>query len=60
MPLGLCNVPATFQRLMDPIYREQIGQDVLAYLDDLLMDVFDFHQILPIFEVASDNPLPQA
>ena len=26
MPFGLCNAPATFQRLMDGIFRDQIGK----------------------------------
>ena len=30
MPFALCNAPTTFQRLMDAIFREQIGKDVAA------------------------------
>ena len=37
MPFGLCNAPASFQPLMYGIFRDQIGIDLAAYLNDLLM-----------------------
>jgi hypothetical protein len=35
MPFGLCNAPATFQRMMNGIFADMIGKTVLVYLDDL-------------------------
>ena len=37
MPFGLCNAPATFQRLMDAVLGEQTYESLLLYLDDILL-----------------------
>lgn len=37
MPFGLCNAPATFQRLMQTTMSDLVFQIVLIYLDDLLV-----------------------
>jgi hypothetical protein len=37
MPFGLCNVPATFQRMMNNIMRLFLGNGIVSYLDDILI-----------------------
>ena len=37
LPLGLCNAPSTFQRLMNSVMGEYIDDFVLVYLDDILV-----------------------
>ena len=37
MPFGLCNAPATFSRVMDTVLRDLKGNQVLVYLDDIIV-----------------------
>jgi len=37
MPFGLKNVGATYQRLMDRIFRKQIGKTMEVYVDDMIV-----------------------
>ena len=37
MPFGLCNAPATFQRLMQSCLHDQIFQLLLVYMDDIIV-----------------------
>ena len=37
MPFGLCNAPATFQRLVDSLFEEYIGHGVGVYIDDIVI-----------------------
>ncbi|KAI5343307.1 hypothetical protein L3X38_011183 [Prunus dulcis] len=39
MPFGLKNVGATYQRLVNKIFKEQIGKTMEVYVDDMLVKV---------------------
>ena len=37
IPFGLCNAPATFQRIMNTILREGLDRFVMVFLDDIMI-----------------------
>ena len=37
MPFGLRNAGATYQRVMDQVFEEQVGRNVEAYVDDMVI-----------------------
>ena len=41
MPIGLKNLGATHQRLVNHMFRPQIGQNVEVYVDDMLVKSLD-------------------
>lgn len=52
MPFGLCNAPATFQRLMQTTMSDLVLQIVLVYLDDLLVFSSSFQEHLVRLETV--------
>ena len=57
MPFGLCNAPATFQRLMDRVLAGMQWETCLVYLDDIIVLGSDVPQMLQwLGQVFSCSP----
>lgn len=50
MPFGLCNAPATFERLMELVLKGLHWKTCLLYLDDIIIMGKDFHDHLQNLE----------
>ncbi|GBO06588.1 Retrovirus-related Pol polyprotein from transposon 297, partial [Araneus ventricosus] len=59
MPFGLCNAPATFERLMETVLRGLPSEACLVYLDDIIIVGRTFEEHLKECE-KSFNSLKQA
>ena len=46
MPYGLSNAPATFQRLMQTVFRDEMLQTLIVYLDDIIIFSKDINEHL--------------
>ena len=52
MPFGLCNAPATFERLMETVLRGLHWESCLVYLDDVIVFGKDERQMLSRLDVV--------
>ena len=52
MPFGLCNAPATFERLMSQVMRGLHWKRCLVYIDDILVIGHDFESALQSLELV--------
>ncbi|GBB91667.1 hypothetical protein RclHR1_19010001 [Rhizophagus clarus] len=55
MLFGLCNAPATFQRLMDEIFHEILWKFVMVYLDDIIVYSETFEEHLKHLGIVFDH-----
>ncbi|KAL0378898.1 UNVERIFIED_CONTAM: Retrovirus-related Pol polyprotein from transposon opus [Sesamum radiatum] len=46
MPFGLKNVGATYERLVDRMFKEQLGRNMEAYADDMLVKSRQIDELL--------------
>ncbi len=52
MPFGLKTAPITFQRMINTLFSDRIGNEVYAYLDDLIICSKDGDSHLAKFEAV--------
>ncbi len=52
MPFGLCNAPATFERLMEQVLQGILRESCLVYLDDILVHGKDFESALSALDLV--------
>lgn len=61
MPFGLTNVPASFQALMNHVFKPFLRKFVIIFFDDLLVysqsPADHFHHLKLIFQTIRDNKL---
>ena len=50
MPFGLCNAPATFERLIEEVLRDLISKICLVYLDDVIIYGKSFAEMMENLE----------
>ena len=64
MPFGLANAPATFQNMMNDIFRDLLDHGVLVYIDDILIysETEEEHErlVLEVLKRLKENQLAAA
>ena len=55
MPFGLANAPATFQRIMANLFRRELMQGVICYLDDILIYSHTIEEHLKLIEIVLER-----
>ena len=50
MPFGLINAPATFQRMVNELLRDRLGNGVLVYIDDIVIYAKTWAQLMETLE----------
>ncbi|KAK1435491.1 hypothetical protein QVD17_01255 [Tagetes erecta] len=55
MPFGLKNAGATYQRLIDKVFAKQLGRNMEAYVDDLVIKSQDEDRMLADIQETFDN-----
>src|SRR3954453_19103354 len=48
MSFGLCNAPATFQRMMNHVFKDMIRRNLFVYLDDVTIFTRTFEEHLAV------------
>ncbi len=61
MPFGLCNAPSTFQRMVNTVFADLIGECLIVYMDDCNVYSTSFRQHLKdlrkVFDLTRHNHL---
>ena len=52
MPFGVANAPATFQRMMNSLFKDELDAFVLVYLDDILVFSQTLEDHIPHIRIA--------
>ncbi|GJT78302.1 hypothetical protein Tco_1045027 [Tanacetum coccineum] len=55
MPFGLKNARATYQRLVDKVFNDQIGRNLEAYIDDLMIKGVSEEEMLADIKETFEN-----
>ncbi|GKB60258.1 hypothetical protein Tco_0916444 [Tanacetum coccineum] len=60
MPFGLKNVGATYQRLVDKVFNDQIGRNFEAYIDEMVINSTSEEDMLKDIQETFDRDKSQS